>query len=174
MAVITTMPTDIQERLSVAYLTAVAANAGCQLSTCALDRNGIDATICPIAGARIGIDVQMKATTQNIRIEGGTLLSFQLDTPTYDKLRRIDCMNPQLLVVYEMPIDHNLWLNVNHPNTTLQHLAYYLDLGGAPAVATATTAVHIPAANVFDHRAISGLMVALYDKLASGKSWWAA
>jgi hypothetical protein len=51
LSAITTTVTDIQERLSLAYLTAVAAQAGCQVLETKVDRNGVDATIRPVAGA---------------------------------------------------------------------------------------------------------------------------
>jgi hypothetical protein len=64
--VVTTTENDIKERLSIAYVTAVAARAGCQLSEVRVDRNRIDGTISPISGARVKIDVQLKATSADV------------------------------------------------------------------------------------------------------------
>jgi hypothetical protein len=46
---ITTLENDIKERLSIAYATAVAARAGCELTEVRVDRNGIDATVRAIS-----------------------------------------------------------------------------------------------------------------------------
>lgn len=171
MDTITTATTDIQERLSLAYITAVAARAGCQIIESKVDRNGIDATIRPIAGAPVQIDIQLKAVSSNIRINGGATLSFQLDTPTHDKLRRTDAQAPQLLVVYEMPAAQDLWLGVQPTMTTLQHAAYWIDLRGKPPVTTASTAVHLPAANLFDHKAIMDILDRAHARALDGLSW---
>jgi hypothetical protein len=168
---ITTVPTDIQERLSLAYITAVAAQAGCQITEPQVDRNGIDVTIRPIAGAPVQIDIQLKAVSTNVRINDRTTLSFQLDTPTYDKLRRTDVQAPQLLVVYEMPAERDLWLAVQPTMATLQHAAYWVDLRGRQPVTTASTAVHLPADNLFDHNAIIAILARAHERARDGLSW---
>ena len=171
MDTITTATTDIQERLSIAYVTAVAARAGCEISETKVDRNGIDLTIRPISGARVGIDIQLKATSSDIRIHDGATLSFQLDKSTYDKLRRTDVQSPQLLVVYEMPSNQELWLGVQPPTTTLQHAAYWIDLLGRPAVTTESTAIHLPSTNLFDDDAIRSILTKAHARAREGLSW---
>jgi hypothetical protein len=170
LSTITTTVTDIQERLSLAYLTAIAAQAGCQVQEFKVDRNGVDATIRPIAGAAIAMDVQMKSVTTDIRIHGGNTLSFQLDTPTYNKLRRTDAQAPQLLVVLEMPKDRQEWLVVTPP-LVLRNAAYWYSLRGHPAVDTATTAVHIPSINLFDHKAIVTILKQAHARALEGHTW---
>jgi len=170
LTAITTTLTDIQERLSIAYLTAVAAQAGCEVLETKVDRNGVDATVRPIAGAPIGMDVQMKSVSTPIRIDGGNTLSFQLDTPTYDKLRRTDALGPRLLVVLEMPKEHREWLEVAPP-LMLRHAAYWRSLRGLPAVDTATTAVHIPSTNLFDHKAIVDILKQAHARAREGHTW---
>jgi hypothetical protein len=170
MKVITTTIADIQERISLAYLTAVAARAGCQVSEPRVDRNGIDATVRPVTGAPITIDVQMKAVSRNIRIEEDRLLSFQLDRPTYDKLRRTDAQAPQLLVVLEMPAEQREWLSVPPP-LVLRNAAYWQSLRGRPPVETASTAIHIPLTNIFDHNAIKDILERAHAFARDGQTW---
>ena len=117
-----------------------------------MDRNGVDAVVKPIEGAPIAMDVQMKSAARDIRIHDGATLSFRLDTRTYDRLRRTDAMFPQLLVVLEMPQDRHEWLEVMPP-LVLRNAAYWCSLRGRPPVDTASTAVHIPSRNLFDHKA---------------------
>jgi hypothetical protein len=170
LTAITTTVTDIQERLSLAYLTAVAAQAGCQVLETKVDRNGVDATIKPIEGAPIEMDVQMKSVTRDIRIHGGDTLSFQLDTQTYDKLRRTDALAPRLLVVFEMPKDRQEWLEVTPP-LVLRNAAYWCSLRVRPAVDTASTAMHIPSANLFDHKAIVDILKQAHARAREGHTW---
>jgi hypothetical protein len=170
LSTITTTLADIQERLSLAYLTAVAAQAGCQIQEFKVDRNGVDATVKPIAGAAISMDVQMKSVTTGIRIDGGKALSFQLDRPTYDKLRRTDAQAPQLLVVLEMPKDRQEWLEVSPP-LVLRNAAYWRSLRGLPAVDTASAAVHIPSENLFDHKAIADILQQAHARAREGHTW---
>ena len=73
MKTIETATSDMKERLSLAYLTAVAARAGCQIGEPKVDRNGIDAPIKPISGAPVGLDVHMKAVARDVRIEEGVV-----------------------------------------------------------------------------------------------------
>jgi hypothetical protein len=171
MAAILTQPNDIKERLSLAYLTAVAARAGCEVHERKVDRNGIDATVRPIAGSPAGIDVQMKASSSVQWLKDEATLAFSLDTPTYDKLRREDTSFPQLLVLFEMPNDDSKWLVTKHPTTTLQHLAYWVDLYGKPPVEGEHTTIHFSSTNVFDSDAINAIIEKAHALALSGKSW---
>lgn len=168
---ITSVSTDIQERLSIAYITAVAARAGCQISEPKVDRIAIDVSIRPVSGAPVQIDLQLKASYAVSRIEKGTKLSFQLDVRTYDKLRRTDVQAPQLLVVYEMPKADTKWLSVLPTGARLQHAAYWVDLRGRPPVTTGTTAVHLPVANLFDHNAIIDILARAHARAKLGLAW---
>jgi Domain of unknown function (DUF4365) len=94
---ITTVANDIKERLSLAYVTAVAARAGCELIEVHVDRNGIDGTIRAIRGTRVKIDVQLKATA--VPTLDNDTIKFDLDVPEYNALRSTHIQSPQLLVV---------------------------------------------------------------------------
>ena len=100
---ITTAENDVKERLSIAYVTAVAARAGCELMEVHVDRNGIDGTIRAIKGTPVKIDLQLKATSSPI-VEGDHV-SFDLDVATYNALRTTVVQAPQLLVLLILPDD---------------------------------------------------------------------
>ena len=63
---ISTSDNDIKERLSWAYLTAVAARAGCQITGFPVDKESVDATVRPVQGSSRQIDLQLKATSANV------------------------------------------------------------------------------------------------------------
>src|SRR6266496_1205713 len=87
--VIATQANDIKERLSIAYVTAVAARAGCQISKLEIDKQSIDATVRPVSGRKVLIDLQLKATSVE-RIKDGSLV-FELPVKNYDDLRDVHC-----------------------------------------------------------------------------------
>jgi hypothetical protein len=170
-ATIQTAPTDIQERLSLAYLMAVAAHAGCDVLHPNVDRNGIDALIKPISGAPVQIDVQMKSTIQNLRINGGDIISYQLEADRYSKLIRTDAVMPQLFVVYEMPRTQQDWLRVTAHQSKLRHRAYWADLRGMPPAIGGSAAVHVPVTQPFDAAAIQAIMNKAHQLSLAGQTW---
>ncbi|WP_044552870.1 DUF4365 domain-containing protein [Azospirillum lipoferum] len=158
MEIVTTKDSDIQERLSYAYLTAVAARAGCQVLSLPVDRNGLDFWVSPIQGSGTArLAVQAKATTRLARIGAGKMLSFQLDRRTYDLLRR-DATCPMLLVVLDMPVERESWLSVTEDGLFLRRAAFWKDMRGAPAIVTDSVAVHFSPENIFDHHAILNIL----------------
>ena len=88
---ITTLESDIKERLSIAYATAVAARAGCELTEVRVDRNGIDVTI-RARGTKVKIDLQLKATSSGLFDQ--EMIKFDLDVPGYNSLRSTLTMLP--------------------------------------------------------------------------------
>jgi hypothetical protein len=166
---ISSSESDIKSRLSLAYLTAVAAAAGCQLQEWIVDRNGVDATVVPIQGKNVKVDIQVKATSSNPMIAGGQSISHQLDVKTYNKLRDPFSVSPQLLVVYVLPSDPLLWLDVSGNRTKLKNLGYWINLRNAAAVSTKTVAVNIPTAQIFDSHALVDIMKKIRAAAEQGK-----
>jgi hypothetical protein len=158
LPIITTDENDIKERLSHAYIAAVAARAGCQLLSLPVDRAGVDHIILPIKGRiTLTIYVQAKATSGLKRIGDGVEFSFNLDRKTYNKLRSLEDV-PALLVVLDLPAEPAAWLSVSVDALILRRAAYWLDLRGAPSIKTKSKNLRIPAANLFDDRAIINIM----------------
>lgn len=158
MPIITTDENDIKERLSYAYIAAVAARAGCQVMSVPVDRAGVDHVILPIKGRiNLTIYIQAKATSKLERVGDGSEFSFNLDRPTYNKLRSLEDV-PALLVVLDLPADADEWLKVSVDALVLRRAAYWLDLRGAPLIETESKNLHIPAANLFDYRAIINIL----------------
>jgi Domain of unknown function (DUF4365) len=115
---IITSDNDVKERL-IAFITAVAARAGCQVSEPPVDRNKIDATIRAVQGTPVTIDVQCKATSADILHE--THAHFPLEVATYNTLRSTQILAPQLLVVLVLPNASDDWLNANEDSLILAY-----------------------------------------------------
>jgi hypothetical protein len=146
---ITTSDNDIKERLSVAYVTAVAARAGCQVARLDIDRTSIDAMVCPIAGARLQINLQLKATSDKIAVEDR--IKVALPIKNNDDVRDAGSLLPHYLLVLELPREAEHWLHVGPSELAIRGLAYYGNLFGLPAVTnTASRVVTMPQSQRFD------------------------
>jgi hypothetical protein len=130
--VITTSINDIKERLSVAYVVAVAARAGCQVRDLVVDKQSIDALICPVSGRKTQVNLQLKATSEHIASGGQVKLSIPIKN--YDDLRATDSIVPHYLVVLQLPEAPEEWLTVNAEELAIRRTAYYGNLYGLPAV----------------------------------------
>jgi Domain of unknown function (DUF4365) len=136
---ITTSTNDIKERLSLGYLHAVAAGAGCQVAHLPIDKESVDAIIRPVRGSARQIDIQMKATSLNIVSEG--MVSFSLPIKNYDDLRDTNQTNPHYLVVLHLPGQLSDWLAFNPTELVIRGVAYFRSLHGEPAIPNTTNRV---------------------------------
>ena len=146
---ITTGDNDIKERLSWAYVNAVAARAGCQIAAFQIDKESVDAIIRPVQGSSRQIDLQLKATSVNA--SNGEHVKYNLPIKNYDKLRREDHINPHYLVIVLLPEDASRWLAISPTELAIRARAVYGDLSGLPAVPnTSTRAVELPQNQLFN------------------------
>ena len=164
---ITTAENDIKERMSLAYVTAVAARVGCELSEVKVDRSGIDATIRAIKGTPVKIDIQMKATS-SLNLDRETL-KFDLDVAGYDHLRSTVIQAPQLLIVLLLPEDGENWLIADEETLAFKKCAYWHNLHGMPETENASTIrVSLPREQMFHPDALRDLMQRAHDKAVQG------
>jgi hypothetical protein len=147
--VVTTQTNDIKERLSIAYVTAVAARAGCQVSKLDIDKQSIDATIRPISGRKLSIDLQLKSTSRECFDE--ETVSFPLPVNNYDNLRDTQCTAPHFLVVLVLDSADSEWLKSSEDALLIRRCAYWLDLRGEPPTTNRETiSVKLPRKQLFD------------------------
>jgi hypothetical protein len=162
--VIATHFNDIKERLSVAYVTAVAARAGCQISKPDIDKQSIDVTIRPIKGRKVSIDLQLKATSKNCYQD--EVISFDLPVNNYDDLRDSKCTAPHYLVVLVLDPDGDVWLASDEDALLIRRCAYWLNLAGLPETTNKETiAVKLPRGQRFDVAALMSMMENAYERV---------
>jgi hypothetical protein len=102
-----------------------------------------------IIQSRFAVEVQLKATSQQLRLIEGRY-SYRLQKNHYDKLRRTDTESPLLLVVLQLPKNANDWLRCTPRALTLKRCAYWVSLYGAPESSNETSeTVYLPQANLF-------------------------
>jgi hypothetical protein len=145
---ITTSENDIKERLSIAFVSAVAAHAGCQIVQWHIDKLSIDGTIRAVSGSRACVDVQLKATSQNI-IDGDKVF-FDLPIKNYDDLREEAQTHPHYLVVLHLPGRLKSWLKLSTTQLAIRGVAYWGNLVGLEASANqAARRVRMPTSQRF-------------------------
>jgi hypothetical protein len=159
---------DIEAELSYAYLHAVASHAGftCSYSSRLEDARGVDARVG--VGAKLDpksiledfeIDVQLKATAQQLSVVDNKFSFFFKGIKQYDKLRSEKNGNTKLLILMCLPEDRSDWVSVTPNELLLKNAAYWISLRGAPESQNTTGAtVYFPSSNVLTVDALKSLM----------------
>lgn len=151
------MNTNTQkERFSLAYIEAVASQAGFQVAEPKVDNDSVDGILLSDIGKRPAIHFQAKATSTDI-VRNGTL-HFPLGKKNYDDLRA-EVVNPRILIVLLMPVDESQWLHQSHDELCLRKCAYWKSLEGMLESPNRTSVtVHIPMGNLFGRQQLIDLM----------------
>ena len=149
-------PNQQMEQFSLAYIRAVAANAGCQVTRPEVDTDSVDGVLMTDFGRRPRIDFQAKSTSQNIL--SGNNLHFPLPIKNYEELRA-DTRTPRILIVLLMPQQTDEWTNQTHQELCLRRCAYWLCLEGRDATRnTSSINIEIPTSNMFNTVQLETLM----------------
>ncbi|MCG8671027.1 MAG: DUF4365 domain-containing protein [Pseudomonadales bacterium] len=129
-----------KELFSIAYLTAMAAQAGLNHQFPAVDDDSIDISL--MGKGYTGtirspqIDIQLKCTSQDI-IEGDKL-KFDLKLKNYNDLRGENVGNTRYLMVLIVPEDPSEWAEIGKDNLTLQNSFYWSSLRFSPETSNAS------------------------------------
>lgn len=156
---------NCREQLSIAYAHAVTTAARCTLEDIKVDYQTVDAVIRQTADHAVydvaAIDVQLKATSQDILKEGH--LAYSLETKYYDALRSPRRMNPVILVVMLLPAGLDQWIVQDEDHLRLHRSAYWISLRDMPPVQTESTTIHIPRSQKFDVEQLLGILSRVGD-----------
>lgn len=147
-----------KEWVSVAYLEAIAAQAGLNTKRPRWD-SGIDIEVGsdkPMFGnlrfPNLYLSFQLKAT-ENWKIVDGKI-NFRIDAATYDRLRDSNRFWPIYLVLYTLPHSRSHWITSRPDCAEFRNRAYYVSLRGLPALRVrpngeqrGSKTIQIPAAN---------------------------
>ena len=145
-----------KEQFSLAYIRAVAAQAGYQITRPDLDDDSVDGTLIADFGRRPRIDFQAKATSQQI-VQGDNI-HFALKIKNYDDLRA-ETRTPRILIVVLMPKEKSQWLTQTQEQLCLRRCGYWISLEGYQEVGNSTSVtVPIPLVNMFSAEQLVDLM----------------
>jgi Domain of unknown function (DUF4365) len=156
-----------KEQFSNAYLRAVAAAAGFQISKPEPDIDKTDWVIAAPGPKRTirspMVGVQLKCTSREVL--RADRLAFSIDLETYDNLRDPSHMVPKILVVVVVPDDARNWLVHSEQNLVLHHCGYWFSLRDMPPSDNETgETIHIPRGQQFTVDALTGMM----ERLGAG------
>jgi hypothetical protein len=159
-----------EECLSLAYVHALAGNAGVSLSAQRVHDYGIDGTFrsIKIVGTRrvesgYSVDFQMKAT---INWEHqGTDVAYDLEAKTYnDMVGRDTEATTCILILLCLPPDADDWINSDEERMILQHCCYWTRLQGPVTVNSSKKRIWIPRSNALTSDAIAAILDAERDR----------
>ena len=150
-------PNDQEERLSIAYVLAIAARAGYTTSERDLDRDGVDLSIQAGGSMRPALELQLKATV-NLGDPREGAFQFRLPSRNHNLL----CMptqTPRLLVVLDLPREEDQWVTVTRDELILRRCAYWANLSDRDETDNVDSiTVPIPSQNLFDVPNLQALM----------------
>jgi hypothetical protein len=152
-----------KEWLSRAYVTAVAATAGYSTQVVQDDFFGADAQV---RDGAVLVEFQLKATASPILADDA--LKYDLDVPTYNKLRDAVRSAPGYLLVLVLPEDPIDWLAHSAEELAMRHCGYWLDLTGMPPTNnTSTIRLELPLANKMTVEKLQHIMLLARRRLES-------
>lgn len=154
----------IKERLSMAYVDAIAGRAGVNL-TRSLHDYGVDGTFHPIKKTSYGytsagftVEFQTKATT-NWQVVG-TDVVYDLSAKAYnDMVGRDPCETPLVIIVMCLPPLDAQWLRQSEKAALMKRSCYwYWEPHGALTQNRSTVRIAIPRANFLDVAGLQKLL----------------
>lgn len=144
------LPLNIRkEQFSTAYIRAVAAVCGFEVTCPDTDFTGVDAIVSgPLALGNVKIDIQAKCT-KNLNVRADGTLSWQVDEPrTFEMLSATKLSTPRILVIMSVPDDIADFLEHQADRVIAHAVAYYVSLHGETASAARPT-ISIPKTQMF-------------------------
>lgn len=160
----------IQEALSVAYISAVAAKAGFDCGNPRRYDYGIDLQISPIIvdeyGDNIpnGIPLVVQAKASHVFNESVDSITYDLKTRNYNILASNNKGLPYILISYCMPSEDAEWMNICENNTILKHKGYWKSLRGEPRSKNRQTVrITIPKTQIFNGSNLTSIMNAIQE-----------
>lgn len=170
VAVVERTFTDCMEQLQEAYVSAVAATAGCQYNPKLRDTYGVDAELVRAPDGlkeEISVFVQLKNTTMMKPDPSKTEFTYR-----FNKRRDMQMLTQRrsgikkiLVVMCTSPLQHE-WTSAVHDQLQMIHCCYWTYLEGESVPTVDKPTIRIPTANIFDASALTKIL----DQLEVGGS----
>ena len=151
-----------KEQFSLAFIQAVAAAAGCNVTRADVDDESVDLELIAAHSPddlrpSPHLAIQAKCT----ELDDGEGHALPLKLKNHNDLRA-PCHVPRLLVVVCVPADVEAWLTATPEALVLRRCAYWRSLRGLPPADTETRkTVHIPRSQRFEPQALTALMATI-------------
>jgi hypothetical protein len=135
-----------KEQFNIAYICALAAQAGLNHSTPKIDDDSVDLMIHgkSFQGTYRNpqIHLQLKCTSQNL--VANSVIKFPLKRKNYDDLRGSNLICPRYLAVMIVPTEVENWVRETANGIELQNFCYWVSLKGAEEIQTDSVTVEVP------------------------------
>ncbi len=139
-----------KEQFNLAYIYALAAQAGLNPSVPVVDDDSVDITLQ--GRGYVGklfrnpqIQLQLKCTSQDL-VSGG-VMKYPLKKKNYDDLRGNDVIVPRYLAVLVVPEATNDWLLHHEEHISLHNTCYWVSIRNAPdSMNTTSVTIDVPLA----------------------------
>lgn len=154
-----------QEQISLAYMSAVATQAGATVAAWNVDKDSVDITLK--RGTAL-IEFQMKCTFDAHLLADGETHSYDLDVRAYDNLRHEHRMAAGYLGLVVVSRDVDEWLehNVDAQTLLIRASGYYAQLQDGPAATgKATKAIHLPVLQRIDSGGLDVMFKFAHERL---------
>jgi hypothetical protein len=130
-----------KEQFNVAYVCALAAQAGFNTGNMKVDDESVDIEVggqFPGASRRNPrVALQLKCTSQDLI--SGEVIKFPLSRKNYDDLRGDDVIMPRYLAVLLVPGDPAAWVEHHAGHMSLHNECYWVSIRNEPDTANATS-----------------------------------
>lgn len=155
---------NIEESLSISYVSAIVAKSGASFDIVSRDF-GVDVCVRRIdkfngklMDMGVSFDFQLKSTI-NWQIDGTDII-YDIEADTYNKLvyRHSQNATPCLLVLLCLPKDSNDWICFSEEELSLRKCGYFHYIKGNATSNKSKQRIRIPRANVLTPRAIQRLI----------------
>ncbi len=163
---------NIEESLSVSYVSAIVAKAGASFNIVSKDY-GVDISVRRIDKYKgqlmdmgVVFDCQLKASVNWVLED--TTIAYDLEVDTYNKLiyRHQKSLTPCILVLLCLPKEQDNWLKVSEDELNIRKCCYYYYLkSGHFSQNKRTVRIRIPRNNIFTPTTVLQLM----DKVRLGE-----
>jgi hypothetical protein len=164
-ASLTTATSWQKEKFSNAYVLAVATRGGFTIGTWNQDKDGVDVTL---RSGTLMVDLQLKCT-QHPRMVGDDYV-YDLDVPTYNKMRDPVRSAPGYLAVVVVPPNLDEWLLHESTRLLMSSHGYWAKLQDGPAPkGDRTTAIHLPRTQILTAEALERMFDEARRRLRLGR-----
>ena len=155
---------NIKENLSIAYVRAIAAKAGVNISKPENDY-GIDLTLKEVTSIQrpdgtkrfiesgVAIDVQLKCS-HNIEVKKDFII-YDLEAKTYNDLIIKEVNTQRILIVLKIPKNEAEWILQDEKRLEIRHCAYWISLHGKEQIKNnSSKRIEIPVTQKFTPEAL--------------------
>ncbi len=154
---------DFKEQLQLGYIGAIAAAAGCVLSTPFIDE-GIDLTATHRSDAHTypsdnvaRLEIQLKATASFVGVESDHV-SVTMRRDRWDYYRTFHNTLDKIVVILSLPEGPDGWTMADHDSLSIYHCAYWVNVANEPVSDLVRPIVKAPKTQIFDDVALCEIM----------------